>query len=123
MLSSLLTVLTTFAAPCKPKGIQIFPTWYQYLEGKIDSTGRCSPQFAFPDDSGAILLALVDIMLRVGAIIAVGYVIYGGVQYIISQGEPDKTTNARKTIQNALIGLVIASLATVIVTLVGRQLT
>lgn len=123
MVNVITSLLTNFAVACQPKGISIIPTWYQYLDSKIDSTGRCSPQFRFPDDSGAVLLALVDIMLRVGAIIAVGYVIYGGFQYLISQGEPDKITSARKTIQNALIGLVIASLATVIVTLVGGQLT
>ena len=111
-----------FAAACQSHGIKILPTWYQYLNSTTDSTGRCQPQFVFPDDISKILLAVVDILLRVGAIVAVAFVLYGGFQYIISQGEPDKTKAARQTIQNALIGLVLASLATVIVTFIGGQL-
>lgn len=48
---------------------------------------------------------------------------YGGFQYLISQGEADKIAGARKTILNAIIGLAIAMLATGIVAFIGGQLT
>ena len=115
--------LTQFAAACDSKGISILPSWYKYIEGKTDSTtGRCELYFTFPDDIGAILLAVVEIMLRIGALVAVGYVIYGGFLYMLSQGEPDKATGARTTIINAVIGLALAILATGIVSFIGGQL-
>jgi hypothetical protein len=114
--------LNYFAASCQPKGISWLPTWYKYLDTVRTLDGKCDVNFDVQKDIGRILLAVFEIILRVGALIAVGYVIYGGVQYILSQGEPDRIKNARTTILNALIGLVIATLATVIVNFVGSRL-
>ena len=113
--------LLQFAAACQTKGIPIIPSWYKYIDGE-QVKGRCELKFQFPDDIGAILLALVEILLRLGAIVAVAFVIYGGFLYITSQGEPDKATQARTTIINAVIGLIVAILATGIVTFIGGQL-
>lgn len=110
-----------FAAACQTKGITIIPSWYKYIDGE-QVQGRCELKFRFPDDIGAILLALIEILLRIGAIVAVAFVIYGGFLYITSQGEPDKALQARTTIINALVGLMIAILATGIVTFIGGQL-
>ncbi len=117
--------ITNFAAACEPGsgGISILPTWYEYLPGETDSSGTCSPIINFPGDISAILLAVVDIMLRIGAIVAVGYIIYGAILFITSQGEPDKASAARQSIMNALIGLVIAIIATGVVSFIGGQFT
>lgn len=113
-----------FAAnTCSEKGIQIIPTWYHYIDRSPDATGHCGLNFNFPNDLGLVMLAIVEILLRVGAIVAVGYVIYGGFMYLTSQGEPDKAKNAQQTITNAVIGLIIALLATGIVAFIGGQLT
>lgn len=61
-----------------------------------------------------ILNISADVSLMVGYV-AIGFVIYGGFKYIMSTGEPGKVTEAKKMITNALIGLIIAVLATVIV--------
>lgn len=68
-----------------------------------------------------IALAIVDILLRVGALVAVGFVLYGGFVYLTSQGEPDGTKRGRQAIVNALVGLLIAIFATAIVTFIGRS--
>jgi hypothetical protein len=117
--------LLQFAATCPTKGITILPSWYKYIskdEQASAQSGSCELKFAFPDDIGAILLAVVEILLRIGAIVAVFYVIYGGFLYMTSQGEPDKAKNAQTTITNAIIGLVVALLATAVVTFIGRRL-
>lgn len=114
--------LTMFAASCQNKGIPILPTWYKYLDGTAGADGGCDLDFTFPDDIPAIALAIVEILLRVGALVAVAFVIYGGFLYLISQGEPDRAAAARKTIVNAVIGLVIALLATGIVSFIGGRL-
>ena len=115
-----------FGATCATKGISIVPSWYKYIDGKTVD-GRCELQFTFPNDIVGILLALVEILLRVGAIVAVGFVIYGGFLYMTSRGEMqgnvEKTAIARSTITNALVGLAITLFATGIVSFIGGQLT
>lgn len=118
--------LLQFAATCQAKGISIIPPWYKYIpkdEQASAASGKCELSFTFPDDIGAILLAVVEILLRIGAIVAIFYIIYGGFIYMTSQGEPDKAKNAQQTITNAVIGLVIALLATGVVSFLGRQFT
>lgn len=57
---------------------------------------------------------LFDLFLAIGYI-AMGFVIYGGYQYIMSQGDPAKAMRGKKTLTNAIIGTIIAMGATVIV--------
>lgn len=108
-------------APGAGGNILGIPTWYKYLDGEI-AGGKCSPVFAFPGDIGAILLAVFEIILRVGGLVAVGFIIYGGFQFILAQGEPDRIKGARSTIINALIGLIITILATAVVNLVANNI-
>lgn len=111
------------------------PTWYKYLDMAVVN-GHCEvvgpmaeveegapSQIDWQKASGYVGLAVLEILLRVAAMIAVGFVIYGGFRYITSQGEPDSTKAARQTILNAVIGLVIALLATAIVSFIARSLT
>ncbi len=108
------------ASNCQKGSFLGLPTWYEYLELDAD----CS----IPDGQDIDIvaprvgLAIVEIILRLSGIIAVGYIIYGGFKYMLSQGEPDATKKAKGTILNALIGMVIAMSATFIVTLIGNSL-
>lgn len=98
-----------------------FPTWYKYLNPTFEN-GQCNIDAPFPESIGKILLAVFEILLRLTGILAVGFVIWGGFQYILSQGEPERSGHARTTIINALIGLAIAVSAVAIVNLIGRNL-
>lgn len=51
-------------------------------------------------------------------IVAVGVIIFGGVRYAISQGDPGKVKKAKDTIMYALIGLLVVLLAFAIVNFV-----
>jgi len=120
-----------FAAACD-KGqlfLGVFPTWYKYLETAdiTDKAGvtTCKIMIDFsskPNDFWLIGLGIVDILLRVAGLVAVAFVVYGGFMYMTSQGEPDKTSKAKNTLLNSLIGLTIAIMATVIVSFVGSSL-
>jgi hypothetical protein len=125
-MTTVLTQLQSFAAACRPGagGMPdfLFPTWYKYLEGETVG-GTCSVVFAFPDDLGAVVIAIVEMLLRLAGLVAVVFVIYGGFKYITSQGSPDSTKVARETIQNALIGLVIAIMASAIVGFIAQVFT
>ena len=49
---------------------------------------------------------------------AVAFIVYGGVQYVLSQGDANKAAKARSTILTAVIGLVIVILAAAVTTFV-----
>lgn len=128
------------ATPCDPSpgsgGLllgasrNVFTPWYEYLPGEIDdSTGKCVAKF--PDKGGStdvqkgvvlILIAVLELLTRISALVAVIFVIYGSVQYIVSQGDQQGIANAKSTITNALVGFVITVLATGIVQFLGRAL-
>lgn len=128
--------LAASAALCTDKGSTFlgFPTWYKYLNPSfieardtvvgdkvLKTVSQCNLNANFPEDLGKVGLAIVEILLRLGGLIAVAFVVYGGFKYITSQGEPDKTKNARQTIINSMIGLVISIIATAAVAFIGKE--
>ena len=116
--------LTTFAAAtcgAKDAGFFGFPTWYQYLNPHVVQ-GVCMVDFKFPASLPLIALAVVDILLRIAALVAVGYVVYGGIRYTTSQGEPQALAAARETIIGALAGLGIATVAAAVISFIGNRI-
>lgn len=104
-----------------------FPTWYKYLKPTVVSTGNsyaCHLEFDFekPGDISKIILAITEIVLRIGGLAAVGFIIYGGFNYVTSQGDPQKAASARKYIINAIIGIVISGVATYVVQIIAQRL-
>lgn len=115
--------------PCKIPGSLIhsifgFPTWYKYLSG-TEQSGVCTAnvQIQGLNDIWLIVAAVIEILLRIAALAAIGFVIAGGFQYVTSQGEPEKTNHARSTIINALVGLVIAIMAATIVNFIAGSIS
>lgn len=100
------------------------PTWYKYLDGTEDAFGKCVPVVDSSNlaDFWLIGLAVIDILLRIVVLVTVGFIVYGGFQYMTSTGEPDRTKKAKDTILNALIGLVIAIVAASVVSFLGSRL-
>lgn len=123
--------LSLFAAACtKPTFLGLKP-WYQYLPFTNDSvTKQCEVSFNVLGKSGdgkasdiiLVLLAIVNDLLIIAGIVAVIYVIYSGVKYIMSQGSPDETSKAQSTLVNALLGLAIALIAVAFVSFLGNYL-
>lgn len=114
-----------FAAGCSAgpgsSFLKFFPTWYEYLDINPDT---CEVQsFEVPGDIWKIALAAVAILLRIAGLVAVGYTIFGGFKYVLSRGNPSEAAKARQTIIDAMIGIAIASIATVLVAFLGRTLT
>jgi hypothetical protein len=71
---------------------------------------------------GCLLWYLAKAFVNWAAIIAgvvlMGYIIYGGIKYMTSTGDPGKIEEAQKTIINAIIGFAIVVLAWSIASLV-----
>ena len=61
---------------------------------------------------------IVNGVLGILGVVAVVVIVIGGVQYMISSGDPGKTKKAKDTILYAAIGLIIVALAAVIVNFV-----
>ena len=101
-------------------------SWYYYLP-KSDFDGCNIRNFHFLDPGGhpdlpLVLLAIVDDLLIISGMVAVGFVIYGAFQYVASQGNPEQTGRAQSTILNALIGTAVAITAAVFVNFLGQTL-
>lgn len=98
------------------------PSWWEYVPTKIDlATNQCAVAFKFPQDTWAVALAILDMLLRVGGFVAVISIIIAGIQYLTATG-PDKGTAARKRIVNSLIGLAIVLVASVTVKFIGSSI-
>jgi hypothetical protein len=61
-------------------------------------------------------------LLKLAGALAVVFVIVGGYKFVTSQAAPDKIASARNTIQNALVGVVIAVVASETVAYIGNKL-
>lgn len=88
-----------------------FPNWYKHLPG----WRSCQPRITSLKQVWVVVLNIVDIMIRLAGIVVVAMIIWGGFKYIRSQGEPSKLSDAKDTILNSIIGLVIVIAAVAIV--------
>ncbi len=135
MLSAL---FSQFALTCSSPTFFGLRTWYHYLDyGAITVKSpngtvlsqycgiknfQLLPAAGNPSDVPLVVLAVIDDLLRIGGLVAVGFIIYGAIQYVTSQGSPDQTGQAQKTIMYAVIGLVISIIAVTMVSFIGNSL-
>jgi len=73
------------------------------LAGDISSNRGCIPW--------AIARTFVNWAGIIAGLVLLGFIIYGGITYLLSQGVPGKVEQAQKTIVNAMIGFVIVILS------------
>lgn len=110
------TPVAQFAA-CDAGSFFGFPTWFACLPK--DATGH--PRLTKLEDLWLIAFPVLESAIKAAGYVAVGFVIWGGIRFIKSQGNPGEITAARDTIRDALIGLGICVSAVAIVQfLAGR---
>lgn len=68
--------------------------------------------------SNGIVTDVVNAMIYATGILAVIFIIIGGVRYIVSQGDEKSVKSAKDTVLYAIIGLILAILAFAIVNFV-----
>ena len=130
-LASLLALMSAphaYAADCNQHFLTM-PPWYRGLTEGTDCQIKLPNVSA--DDNGqairafAIVLALniVEIMLNIVAYVTIAFIIVGGFKYITSAGSPDGNEKGRKTITNAVIGLLISMVSIGIINAVVGGLT
>lgn len=110
---TVITPQTAYAAGCENRLLGI-PPWYRGL------TNNNPPQCTIktPQSAGGIetfiwriVLNVVEMAVVIVAYISVFFILYGGFLYMTGGALPAQLERARKTITNALIGLVIAMAA------------
>lgn len=110
---TVITPQTAYAAGCESRFLGI-PPWYRGL------TNNNPPQCTIktPQNVGGIerfiwriVLNVVEMAIVIVAYISVFFILYGGFLYMTGGALPAQLEKARKTIMNALIGLVIAMAA------------
>ena len=81
-----------------------FPVWYRGLPG----ADVCKPQVTKIEHIWVIGLNVTEVLLQSVSYAAAGFIIWGGIRYNTSAGDPGKISSAKNTITNAIVGLVIA---------------
>ena len=124
---SIATAPTVSAAACDAGTVTFFPRWY---DGLCDSKGNIiSPNEMNKGGSdeasttgsklGAwitvIALNIVSMLLYAVGYVSLGFIIFGGFKYMTSGDNSSGTAAARKTILNAVIGLVLSIMSVAIV--------
>lgn len=108
------------AAACSARFLGL-PAWYRGLTEEDDCSKLLSPtsvEGGLSGYIGTLILNLIEAALFLVGYISIIFLIYGGFQFLTGGATADRTAKARKTITNALIGLVISILAIAIVNFV-----
>ena len=112
------TRVTGLACPGQ-EGIFGVRAWYFNL---CNGDGNVSVGIHPEEFIAQLAVNLLSIVLMVCGYIAVGFVIWGGIKYILAAGDAGKIASAKTTIQNALVGLLIALSAVAISTLIQTNI-
>ena len=106
----------TYAAGCNQRHVLGLRAWYDGIyEGD-----PCLPKEGIWDEGKlpgtvwTIVLNLASMVLGVVGYLAICFVIWGGYQYMLANGDPGKVARGKKTITNALVGLAICMLSSTI---------
>lgn len=87
----------------------------QQLQFGLNEAKRVGlPSEPLPD----LMLRVINWSLTLAAVIALGFIVYGGFRYITSRGDERDVEGAKQTITFAVIGLVVLGIAAVLVNFV-----
>lgn len=121
-------VATTHAATCADSNF-LLPKWYDNLcnkDGNIKSPAEMNGKAKTADDTAknlggwilVIAMNLVKILLMIVGYVALAGIIWGGFKYMTQGDSSSGTAAARKTIQNAVIGLILSIMSVALINFV-----
>jgi uncharacterized membrane protein YidH (DUF202 family) len=116
---TLIVILTTFGLP-----VANAQDPASLLDG-IGAAGDVDPTLEQLGTKTAaeILTTIIEWLLSLVAIIALGVLIWGSLSYILSVGDENKAEKAKKIILYAVVGLVLVGASFLIITVVQNLLT
>lgn len=95
-----------------------FPPWYACLPK--DASG--GPKLTKLEDVWLIAFPLLESGIKAAGYTAFGFILWGGIRFMKSQGNPGEITASRDTIRDAIIGLVICISSVAIVQFMASRL-
>jgi hypothetical protein len=114
-ITALLTGLSAYASAALPALATSHPVTVDPCpEGNFN---RLCSSFN-PDRIGPIVGTVINILLVAAVLIALFFLIWGGIRWITSGGDKGKVEEARKHIVAAIVGLVVAFLAYFIIQII-----
>lgn len=69
-----------------------------------------------------LILSIINILLVITGMLAVLFVIIGGLRYITAHGNEEQAEGAKNTIQHSIIGLIIVILSFVLIRVIANAL-
>lgn len=126
--STVLTPSPTYAAACNNNAtFFVLPAWYRGLSQTTSSVnGRDVCLINFTDKTHTwqqsvvtVAINVLDGLIRLAGLLAVVFIILGGIRYITSQGESSGISAAKQTITRAITGLIIAICAVLILNFIA----
>lgn len=107
------------AAACSER-LLTFPAWYRgLLNSDCDVKAPTDAKGGLVGFIWTVILNVTEFLIQLVAYVSVGFIIAGGFKFMTSAGSPDGMAKARRTVTNAIIGLMIAIFAVAIVNLVA----
>lgn len=88
---------------------------------KIENPGGIFPSYG-DNTFLTVISRLIVIALSLASLVAMAFLIYGGFQYITSRGNEEQTESSKRTLFNAIIGLIVIILSYVIVVVISNTL-
>jgi len=87
----------------------------------VSLIGEVSAPEGFADPSGTteVITGAIKVLLAISTIASLLYIVFSGVKYTTSAGDPGKIKSAQSTLLYAVIGLIVSFMAWVILGLVG----
>jgi hypothetical protein len=103
-----LSFLLSLSLPGSARGLSIMDV----INGTYRGEGQPTDLFSGGD---ALIPRLINLMLFIVGILAIVFLIFGGIRYVISGGDKSKVDAAKNTILYAIVGLVVAILGYAVV--------
>lgn len=124
MLAPPALLATPVSAACSDAGVLGITPWYRGLQKEVQ--GSCQIKSPANGEVGKFVTTIVLNVLQAGftiaAYVAIFFIIKGGFLYIVSAGSSQGMEDGKKTITNAVIGLVIVLLAVAIINTIASIL-
>lgn len=99
------------------------PVWYRGLtEGETDCNIVSPSSLEDGEFIWTIVINIIEAVTILVGYVSFGFIIYGGFKYLISAGSASGIEQAKKTIFNAVIGLVISIIAVAVVNFIFDSL-
>lgn len=107
--------------------VSFFPAWYDNglcVNGKIvppNHFNKKDTAASFSKWIGIIAMNIVTMILYVVGYVSLGFIIFGGFKYMLNGDNSTGTAAAKKTITNAVIGLVLSIMSVALVKFIAMM--